>query len=95
VNNELGEPIPNARVAVLKKGQEIIVLKAGKDGKFSLEQLEAGKYNIQVHEDGYLDAYFAVVIVKPSTKCERAFQVGLAVGMGCSGANLVRAKKLK
>jgi hypothetical protein len=50
---------------------------------------------VQVYGEGYLDAYFSVVIVKPGTKCERALQVGLAVGMGCSGASLVKAKKLE
>ena len=95
VINQLGEPIPNAEVSVLRESLEVAAQQTGKDGKFSLEQLDAAKYNIQVYGEGYLDAYFSVVIVKPGTKCERALQVGLAVGMGCSGASLVKAKKLK
>lgn len=93
--NQLGEPIPNAKVAVLKDGQELVALRTDKDGKFSFEQLEAGSYQIQVHGDGYLDAYFPVVVVKPTTKCRRVLQVGLAVGMGCSGMSVVKPKKIK
>jgi carboxypeptidase family protein len=90
-----GEPIPNAKVAVLKDHHEIAAVQTAKDGNFSFGQLEAGKYDIQVHRDGYLDAYFSVVITKPALKCNRVLQVNLDVGLGCSIASLVKARKAK
>jgi hypothetical protein len=86
VIDPLGEPIPNAKVAILKDGQ---------DGKFSFEQLEAGHYDIHVEANGFKSAYSSIVLVKPAPKCKLALQVLLEVGMGCSGIREVKSTKIK
>jgi hypothetical protein len=88
-----GAPVPNAKVSVLKDHREVAALQTAKDGHFSFDQLEAGKYDIQVHRDGYVDAYLSVVIAKPALKSKRALQVNLDIGLGCSVARLVKARK--
>ena len=88
-----GEPVPNAKVTILKDHREIAALQTARNGDFSFDRLEAGKYDIQVHRDGYVDAYFSVVITKPTVKCERLLQVKLDVGLGCSIASLVKASR--
>jgi hypothetical protein len=96
VNNQLGEPIPNAKVTVLQNGSEIVTLQTSTDGRFSFEQLKAGHYDIQVKANGYLSAFSSIILVKPEiTKCRRELDVLLSVGMGCSGISLVKPKKIK
>lgn len=95
VIDPLGEPIPNAKVTILENGRELVALQTGKDGKFSFAQLQAGHYDIRVDADGFKSAGSSIVIAKPSTKCKRALQVLLDVGMGCSGISEVKLKQVK
>jgi hypothetical protein len=90
-----GEPIPNAKVAVLKDGREIVAMQTAKDGKFSFDRLEAGHYDIQVDAIGFKSAYSSIVVVKPTLKGKQALQVLLDVGMGCSIISEVESKKIK
>jgi hypothetical protein len=85
VINQLGEPISDATLTILKGISEIASVRANKDGKFSFEQFEAGNYVIRIGADGYQTAQSPIVVVKPSTKCKRSLHVMLSVGMGCSG----------
>jgi Carboxypeptidase regulatory-like domain len=91
VRDLTGDPIPNAKVTVLKGEAEVVVVQAGEDGKFSCGRLEAGNYNVRVQADGFNTARSSVVIVKPTAKCVEGLEVRLSVGMGCSG--MIRAKR--
>lgn len=95
VIDPLGEPIPNAKVAILKDGRELVALQTRKDGKFSFEQLEVGRYDIQVEANGFKPAFSSIVLVKPAPKCKWALQVLLELGMGCSSISEVKSKKIK
>jgi Carboxypeptidase regulatory-like domain len=96
VNNQLGEPIPNAKVTVLQNGSEIVTVQTSTDGRFSFEQLKAGHYDIQVQATGYKPAFSSIILVKPDiTRCRRELNVLLPVGMSCSGISLVKPKKIK
>jgi Carboxypeptidase regulatory-like domain len=90
VINELREPIPNAKVTILKGETELVAVYADADGKFSFERLEAGNYVIRVQADNYKSAQSPIVIVKPTMKCKRGLRVMLGVGMQCSGINLAK-----
>jgi hypothetical protein len=96
VNNQLGEPIPNAKVTLLQNGSEIVTMQSSADGRFSFEHLKAGNYDIQVQASGYLTVFSSVILAKPDiTKCKRELDVLLSVGMGCSGISLVKPKRTK
>jgi uncharacterized membrane protein len=84
VVNQIGERIPNAKVAVLKDGKELATVQTGADGKFSCERLDADRYDVRVEADGYITAQDSVVIVRPATKCNRGLLVSLSL-VGCSG----------
>ena len=88
VLNQLGEPIPNAKVTILEGITELASVQTNNDGKFSFEQLKAGKYDILVQADFYKSARASIVLVRPATKCKRTLQVTLAVGMACSSVGL-------
>jgi hypothetical protein len=96
VINELGEPIANVKATILKGGQEVTALQTGKDGKFSFDKVEAGNYRLRVEgPPGFLDAVADITVIKPAAKCGRALEVGLALGMGCSGARLVSPREIR
>jgi Carboxypeptidase regulatory-like domain len=90
-----GGPVSNARVAILNGGREVASLQTGEDGKFSFDQLSAGHYDIQVGATGFVTALSSIVLVKPAPKSNRALQVHLDVGMGCSPINEVKSKTSK
>jgi len=90
LTNQLGEPIPNAKVAILRGAREIVSVQTSEDGKFSFEQLEAGNYEIRVQADHYNSVQSPFILVKPKTKCKRALQVILAAGMSCSSVGLIK-----
>jgi hypothetical protein len=92
VIDPLGEPISNAKVTILKGETELVTVQTGPDGKFSIEPLEAGNYDLRVRSTGFQTAQSAIVVVKAQAKCKRVLQVVLAVGMGCSGMALVKPK---
>src|SRR3984893_17719745 len=96
VNNQWGEPIPNATVTLLQKGSEIVTMQSGADGRFSFEHLKAGNYDIQVQASDFLTAFSSVILAKPDiTKCKRELDVLLSVSGGCSGISLVKPKRTK
>ena len=90
LTNQLGEPIPNAKVAILRGARELVSVQTSEDGKFSFEQLEAGNYEIRVEADHYNSVQSPFILVKPKTKCKRALQVILAAGMSCSSVGLIK-----
>ena len=83
VINPLGEPIAQAEVTVSKDGKEIAVVQTSEDGRFDFPWLNAGKYSIRVEATGYLYVQGLLVVVKPTTKCERGLEVLLPVGGQC------------
>jgi len=90
VINEAGEPIPNAKVSVLRGEAEIVSVQSGSDGRFSFERLDSGNYEVRVEAEGYKTARSPVTVAKPGTKCKGGLQVLLAVGMGCSSVGRVK-----
>ncbi len=90
VTNQLGEPIPNAKVTILRGAMELASVQTTEDGKFSLEQLEAGNYDIRIQADHYNSAQSPIVLAKPAMKCKRGLQVLLAVGTSCSSVGLAK-----
>jgi hypothetical protein len=90
VIDSTGEPIPNAKVTVLKAGTELVVVKTSADGKFSFERLEAGDYEIRIQADGFIVAGSSVLLVKPTTKRKSGLQIVLAMGMQCSSITRTR-----
>ena len=95
VIDRTGSRVPNARVTVLKDGQELGVLQTDQNGKFRFEQLPPGNYQIRVDADGFRSAYASVVVTKPGAKSRRVLEAVLDVGMGCPGIGEVSGRKYK
>jgi len=90
VTNQLGEPIPNAKVTILRGIMKLASVQTSEDGRFSFQELEAGNYYIRVEADNYKSAQSPIVLVKPTTKCKQSLEVLLAVGTACSGVGLAK-----
>jgi len=85
------EAVPNARVIVFSHGAAIAETLAGQDGKFSLEGVKAGHYQVRVTATGFDPYSFQVVVSQTGQKCKRRLRVTLSVaGNEClSGVVLV------
>jgi hypothetical protein len=90
-----GEPIPNAKVTILKDGNEVAAMQTNADGRFAFEQLKAGSYSIRVDANGFLSALSSIVLVTPGVACKKELGVLLGVGMGCSIISFSKLKKTK
>lgn len=90
-----GEPIANATVTILKDHHEIASMESSTDGRFAVNQLEAGSYDIRVQANFFLPAFSSITLVKPGAKCKKELGVLLAVGGGCSGISLGKLNKPK
>jgi Carboxypeptidase regulatory-like domain len=89
------EPIPNAKVTILKDDNEVAAMQTNADGRFAFEQLKAGSYGIRVDANGFLSALSSIVLVTPGAACKKELGVLLDVGMGCSIISFSKLKKTK
>jgi|SRR5271166_3643392 len=86
VIDAVGEPIPNAKVTILKDGTEVAETQTDDGGKFSFETLKEGTYEIRVRANGFQTFGFRIVAVKPARKCKRTLRITLSVGYSsCAG----------
>jgi hypothetical protein len=87
VIDQAGGPVAHATVTVLKNGVGIATAQTGEDGKFSVEGLNAGSYEILAEATGFPGFRFPVVVEKPAKICKRVLQVELRVGRmeNCGG----------
>jgi hypothetical protein len=90
-----GEPIPNAKVTILKDANEVATMQTSPDGRFAFEQLKPGSYSIRVDANGFLSALSTIVLVAPGAACKKELGVLLEVGMGCSTVSLGKVRKNK
>ena len=84
VINQLDEPIPNARLTLLKGGAELVTIETGADGRFAFGAVEAGDYELRAERIGYLAVRSAIKIARPTAKCTRGLRVVLPV-TSCGG----------
>jgi len=87
VIDQAGEPVAHATVTVLKDGAQLATAQTGEDGRFSVEGLKAGSYEIQAQATGFPGFRFPVVVEKPGKICKRALEILLQVGRleNCGG----------
>ena len=78
-----GDRVSNAKVMVLRAGAEIAEQQTGDDGKFSFDQLKAGKYEIQVRVNGLGGASTQVVLVQPYVRPKREIAVNISLSGVC------------
>jgi hypothetical protein len=90
-----GDRISNAKVTVLQAGKEIAVQQTDKDGKFSFEQLKAGKYEIRIWVEHIGSASSPVVLVHPKAKSNRGLAVNMSLTGVCSSISLVNSKQFE
>jgi hypothetical protein len=96
VIDQVGVPIAHARLSLSKNGKEFVVLQADEDGKFSIDGLSAGSYDIRAEARGFVAFEFPIVLAKPRPQCKRALEVELLVGgEGCPRISLVRPKDVE
>lgn len=90
-----GESVPNAKITILKDGNEVAASQTSPDGRFGFEQLKGGNYSIRVDAKGFMTALSTIVLVAPDAACKKELGVLLEVGMGCSIISLGKPKKNK
>ena len=84
VSNQIDERIPNAKLTLLKDGMELTTIQSDSKGKFEFGRLEAGRYELRVEFDGYHTIRSPIVIVRPTTHCDRELEVRLPL-LTCGG----------
>jgi hypothetical protein len=89
-----GAPIGHGRVTVFQQGAKTIDAETGNDGKFLIDGLKEGNYELQVEASGFKSFRFSIHLVKPEKKCKREIEVVLTLGypQNCTGVRLVKAK---
>jgi hypothetical protein len=95
VSDPSGAPVADAKLTILKDGNEVATMQSGADGRFAFEELKAGKYEMRVDAKGFVTAVSSIVLVKPGAACKKELSVLLGVGMSCSSISLDKPKKTK
>jgi hypothetical protein len=85
-----GDRIANARVTVLQGATEVVTQQTSGDGKFSVEHLKAGRYDLRIQVEGVGSATTEIVIVQPKTKPRREVAVEISPDGVCPSFSLVR-----
>jgi hypothetical protein len=63
----------------------------GEDGRFSFDGLVAGQYDLHAAAFGFALFRFPIVLQNPKTKCNRALEITLALGLeACDNIRLVK-----
>lgn len=79
VTDQSGAPVPGATVEVLVQGAAFATRQTGEDGRFSFDEIKAGKYELRFQAYGFLVSRFAIVLGKPAKKCRQELAIGLSV----------------
>jgi hypothetical protein len=95
VSDPSGASVADAKVTVLKDGNEVATMQSGADGRFAFEELKAGKYDMRVDAKGFVTAVSSIVLVTPGGGCKKELDVLLGVGMSCSIITLGKPKKTR
>lgn len=95
VSDPSGASVADAKVIILKDGNEVATMQSGADGRFAFGELKAGKYDMRVDAKGFLTAVSSIVLEKPGGGCIKELDVLLGVGMSCSIITLGKPKKTK
>jgi MinD-like ATPase involved in chromosome partitioning or flagellar assembly len=93
VVNDIGEPIRGATVQILNGSSKVLTVTTDENGRFSVEHLGAGNYQLLARASGYhTSALFPIVVVNPKTTDRRMLQIRLLVGSGCPGIRIIKRK---
>jgi hypothetical protein len=95
VSDPSGAHVADAKVTILKDGNEVATMQSDAEGRFAFEGLKAGKYDMRVDAKGFVTAVSSVVLVKPGAGCKKELSVSLGLGMSCSVITLGKSKKTK
>ena len=95
VSDPSGASVADAKVTILKYGNEVATMQSGADGRFAFEELKAGKYDMRVDAKGFVTAVSSIVLEKPGGGCKKELDVLLGVGMSCSIITLGKPRKTK
>ena len=95
VSDPSGAHVADAKVTILKEGNEVATMQSGADGRFAFEELKAGEYDVRVDAKGFVTAVSSIVLVKPGAGCKKELSVSLGVGMSCSIITLAKPGKAK
>jgi hypothetical protein len=89
-----GDPIGHGRVTVFQHGAKTTDAETADDGKFRVDGLKEGNYELQVEANGFKSFRFPIHLVKPQKNCKREIEVVLTIGYPqyCTGVRLVKAK---
>jgi hypothetical protein len=93
VSDPSGAHVADAKVTILKDGNEVATMQSDAEGRFAFEGLKAGKYDVRVDAKGFVTAVSSIVLVKPGAGCKRELSVSLGVGMSCSIITLGKAQE--
>ena len=80
VINVAGEPVVGATITIFSNGSEAATVKTDESGKFSLDQLQAGSYQVAIQAHDFRSFQFPVALVEPHSKPKRALEIVLTTG---------------
>jgi Carboxypeptidase regulatory-like domain len=85
-----GDPIPNAKLKILKHGTELAAVHTEQNGRFVFDKVDAGDYEIQIEANGFGTVRYAIVVAKPGALCKKMLRIQLPLGIECVHVQIVK-----
>jgi hypothetical protein len=78
-------------VEIWRAETEVVSVKTGHDGKFAIEHLDAGHYDIRARAPGFHAVSFHIIVVKPKTSDKRMLHIELVAWDGCGRIHTINS----
>jgi Carboxypeptidase regulatory-like domain len=88
-----GGMVANAKVQILKGDSVVVEAQSDSNGKFSIETLKEGSFQMRVAAEGFSTFEVPIRMRNPKAKCKTSLQVTLAPGEGHPCGSSVVLKK--
>jgi hypothetical protein len=89
------EPIGGAKVTLFKRGKELLTARSSEDGKFDLQKVPNGHYELLVEHQFFKWFRFAFIVTRTSDICTSQLRVEMATGIPHDCENLRVVEKPK
>jgi len=81
-----GQPIPSAKVTILRGELPLREERSDSDGTFTFPQLGAGQYGIRIESPGFPAGNYTIIVESPAASCKRSLRIQMNVGLpDCPG----------
>src|ERR1700722_7815267 len=90
VVDQLGSPVPQASVDLLRNEMVLASVQTNDDGRFSFQDVKAGNYELRAEYPGFISDQYPVVLKKPTSSWKGLAEMGLGLVVNCPNARVVK-----